>query len=219
MADEGQGAQTPAWFEQGGNAGQDGASGEGEGPALEVDDEGTGEEMHEVAPSELQPSAAELKTKDEKPQRRDFKIPAAEITRRAPAWAKVPKGMRFPKGIQVVFMRIRAGLTMYPSKGDRQVILWPLTDGDEKLAIGRSMSNAARAGVEMAKQMIRGIDGEPVNWTGDPNAPGADVDRFWHEIGPKGRNLLQRVFTQLHAMNEDELVDFFEHCISVVSTG
>lgn len=218
MGDAQQVQGTPAWFQEEGKAGQDEATDEQGGELLETEDEG--EEMQEVSPDQLQPAAQELKTKDEKPAKRtEFKLPASEGNRRAPAWAKVPKGMKFPKGIEVVFMRIRADLTMYPSKGDRQVILWPLTDGDEKLAIGRSMANAARAGQEMAKQMIRAVDGVPVNWTGDPSAPGADPDRFWHEIGPKGRNLLQRIFTQLHAMNEDELVDFFEQCIAVVSTG
>lgn len=207
-----------SWFDKEAAKGQDGAS-EEQGDELPVEDE-QGQEMPEVSPKELDDSNVELKTakKEEEPKKQGFKIPAAE-GRRAPKWAKVPKDMKFPRGIQVLFIRIRSDLTMYPSKGDRQVILWALTDGDEKLAIGRSMANAARASVELAKQMVRAIDGERVNWTGDPSAPGTDIDSFWHQIGPKGRNLLQRLFNQLHAMNEDELVDFFENCIGVVSTG
>lgn len=217
MSETGEGAKNPTWFDGDGKAGQGEASGEeGAELALEGDE---GEVLDEVSPVELQPPAEELKTKDEKPKRREFKIPSAEGSRRAPAWANVPKEMKFPRGIQVLFIRIRADLTMYPGKGDRQVIIWPLTDGDEKLAIGRSMANAARAGTEMAKQMIRAADGMRINWTGDPSSPGTDIDSLWHEIGPKGRNLMQRLFAQLHAMNEDELVDFLEHCISVVSTG
>jgi hypothetical protein len=205
------------WFEEDAKEGQQ--EGTDQGSELEVEDDG-GEVMQEVSPDELQPNDKDLKTKEEPaPKRTEFKIPNAEGQRRAPKWAKVPKDMKFPRGIQVLFIRIRADLTMYPSKGDRQVILWALTDGDEKLAIGRSMANAARAGTEMAKQMVRAVDGERLNWTGDPSAPGIDVDRVWHEIGPKGRNLMQRLFTQLHAMNEVELVDFFENCIGVVSTG
>lgn len=206
-----------SWFDKGAATGQDGAS-EEQGEELPVEDDEQGEVMQEVSPKEIDEANAELKTEKEEPKKQGFKIPAAQ-GRRAPPWAKIPKDMKFPRGIQVLFIRIRAELTMYPSKGDRQVILWALTDADEKLAIGRSMANAARAGVEMAKQMIRAIDGERINWTGNPNEPGADIDTFWHQIGPKGRNLLQRLFNQLHAMNEDELVDFFENCIGVVSTG
>ena len=208
-----------SWFDKEATMGQDGAS-EEHGAELLVEDDEQGQEMQEVSPKELDETNSELKTekKEEEPKKQGLSIPKVS-SRRPPTWAKIPKDMKFPRGIQVLFIRIRADLTMYPGRGDRQVILWALTDGDEKLAVGRSMANAARASQELAKQMIRAIDGERINWTGDPSQPGADVDQFWHQIGPKGRNLLQRLFNQLHAMNEDELVDFFENCIGVVSTG
>lgn len=216
MSDATQVPGTPAWFEGSGKAGQEEGTGEQLGEELAVEDEG--EALEEVPPAELQPPAEELKTKGEQPKKPAHKLPKA-ATRHAPTWAKVPKGMRFPKGIDVLFVRIRGELTMYPGKGDRQVILWPMTDGDQKIALGRAMGDRNRAAVEMTKQIVRAIDGQPVNWTGDPSAPGIDVDRFWHEIGPKGRNLLDRLFVQLNMMNEDELVDFFEHCIAAARTG
>jgi hypothetical protein len=177
-----------------------------------------GEELQEASPADVQPPEAELKTQEEK-AKRELRIPAAaKGNRRAPPWAKVPKDIRFPKGIEVLFVKIEGRVTMYPAKGDRQVILWALTDGDERLAYGRS-TNPMRAAGELTKQMVRAIDGERVNWTGDPSAPGADIDAFWHEIGPKGRDLLQRLHIQLNTMNRDDLVHFFEHCISSVSTA
>ncbi len=204
-----------SWFEEAPKAGQDDGD---EGQPLLVEEE-QGEELQEVDPKELEPKG-ELKTKEEKVPRVALRIPSAgESKRRAPKGFKIPKDMVFPRGIDVLFITLPASITAYSGKGDRQVVLWPLTDADEKLAISRSMANAARAGTELAKQMIRAIDGERINWTGDPSQPGADIDRAWHEFGPKGRNLLQRLFNQMHAMTEDELVHFFEHCIAVVNMG
>lgn len=209
--------QTPRWFGEQGTAGQEEASGAEEGAELPVEDEG--EVLEEVEPSELQPPEAELKGKDDKPKKLTLTIPKSDGQRRSPKWAKLPQGMRFPKGIDVLFVLIKAEWTMYPGKGDRQCILWAMTDGDQKMAIGRSMGDRNRLGIEMTKQMIRSADGQTINWTGDPSATGIDVDRFWHEIGPKGRNLLDRVTTQLCVMNETEYADFFEHCIAAVRTG
>jgi len=209
------------WFDGDGNAGQEeGTQEQGEELAVEDDDESQGEVMNEVPIEELQPPAAELKTKEDPkklaPQRT---IPKSDGVRRAPVWAKIPKGMKFPKGIDVLILRIRADLTMYPGKGERQVIIWQLTDGDQKLALSRSMGDTNRYAIEMTKQMIRAADGQQINWTGDPKSPGIDIERFWHEIGQKGRNLLHRVTNMMCVMNEEEHADFFEHCIAAVRTG
>lgn len=207
-------AGTPAWFDGGAKAGQEEPLVE-EGAELAVEGE---EELDEVSPAELQPPAAELKAKDE-PIKKAMKIPQAEKgNRRAPSWAKVPKDLKFPKGIDVIFAKIPASFTMYPSLGERQVILWPLTDGDERLAYGRATS-PLRAPAELTKQMVRAIDGERINWTGNPSAPGADIDRFWHEVGPRGRDLLQRLHIQMNTVTRDEGAHFFEHCVAAVNTG
>lgn len=203
-----------SWFDKAATTGQEEAS---EGEPLQVEEEG--EEMREVDPVELAPNES-LKTKEEKPVRSVLRIPKAEgAKRRAPVGFKIPKDLVFPRGIDVLFITLPAAITAYSNKGDRQLVLWPLTDADEKLAIGRSMSSTSRAASELAKQMIRAIDGERINWTGDPSQPGADLDRAWHEFGPKGRNMLQRIFNQTHAMTEEELVNFFEKCIVVVNMG
>jgi len=214
MADAQQVQGHPAWFEEDGKEGQQKGL-EEEGQELPTEDDGP--VLDEVPVEELQPTQAELKTKEEQAKKATQTIPTA--TRRAPSWAKIPKDMKFPKGIDVIFARIRASTTMYPGKGDRQVIIWPMTDADQKLAIGRAMGDRNRANIEITKQMIRSIDGQRINWTGDPSQPGADVDQFWHDIGPKGRNLLDRIWTQLHTMSADELFDFFENCIAAVRTG
>lgn len=219
MAETQQGAGNPAWFEDGGKAGQEEASDE-QGEELAVEEDA---EVQEVSPAELQPTDAELKAQ-ELTAKKAMTVPRAEKgSRRAPPGFKIPKGtserpFRFPKGIDVLFVTIPGSCTMYPHKGDRQVIIWSLTDGDEKLAYGRSTSTT-RAPSELAKQMVRAIDGEVTNWTGDPGQPGADIDRFWHEIGPKGRDLLHRLNVQINGMNREELTHFFEHCIAVRNMG
>jgi hypothetical protein len=206
------------WFDKDGNAGQEEGT-EEQGAELPVDDDEQGAVMDEVPIEELHPPAAELKTEEPKKITTRQMVPKSDGTRRAPVWAKIPKGMKFPKGIDVLILRLRPEWTMYPGKGERQVILWQLTDGDQKLAISRAMGDSNRLGIEMTKQMIRAADGMQINWTGDPSAPGIDIDRFWHEIGQKGRSLLHRITNQMCIMSEDEHADFFEHCIAAVRTG
>jgi hypothetical protein len=134
-----------------------------------------------------------------------------------PDWALVPSQLRIPKGKQVLFLRFRAEMTDAPLKGERQCIVWSLTDGEEKLANDRCAGNSSRAPAEFSKQMIRAVDGVPTDW-GRSKGPGA-VDEFWREIGPKGRNMLMRIYTQLHLASDNEVRDFFEHCVAVRTAG
>jgi hypothetical protein len=136
---------------------------------------------------------------------------------RLPGWAKWPEGLRAPRGVAVVALHFRGPLTATPSKGDRQCLIWVLTEGDEKMAFGRAMGDSNRASSELVKQMIRAIDGVPVDWSGMPGT--GNPDAFWREIGPKYRNVLQRIFSMTHVVNQEELRDFFENCIAVVNAG
>jgi hypothetical protein len=130
-----------------------------------------------------------------------------------PEWAVVPGALKVPKGRQVVFLRFPSAMTDSPLKGERQCICWSLSDGEEKMANDRTGGSSARAPAEFTKQMIRAVDGIVVDW-GKPKGPGS-VDEFYREIGPKCRNLLMRVYTQLHLASEDETRDFFESCVAV----
>lgn len=134
-----------------------------------------------------------------------------------PEWALVPKDLRVPKGRQVFFVRLRASMTDAPEKGERQCIIWSLSDGDEKLATDRCEGKAGRASSEYTKQMVRAVDGVVVSWM-KPRGPGS-IDEFWREIGTKGRNLLMRMYTKLHLADDDEVRDFFENCIAVRTSG
>ena len=143
-------------------------------------------------------------------------IPAARAGG-APPWAKLPTGMRFPRGRQVAFIRLLAEWTDSPQKGERQCIIWGLTDIDEKLAFGRAMGDPNRAHAELTKQMVRSIDGVVVDWSGNPG-PG-NIDVWWREIGGKCRQLLSRIYTQMNVLGEEERKHFFESCIELRTTG
>jgi len=134
-----------------------------------------------------------------------------------PEWANVPQELRLPRGRQVIYVRFRGTLTDTPWKGERQVILWPISIGDKRLASQRSQGDSNRFADEIAKQMIRAIDGHMVDWTGNPG-PG-NVDVFWEEVGERGRTMLQRMFVQLHVPSREEMRDFFENCIAVRVAG
>lgn len=127
-----------------------------------------------------------------------------------PEWVRVPKGMKFPKGKQPLFIRFRAELT--DSGKERQCILWSLNDGDEKQAYNRSMGDAVRSIPELAKQQIRAVDGHRVDWTGTPAAPG-NIERFWNDIGGKYRSALVSLYHQLHVLSLEERADFFGSCV------
>lgn len=160
--------------------------------------------------------AAEEAEPDEKPAAKYAKLPEA-TSDALPAWVKVPKGFRFPKGRKAVFVFFHDYLTDTPLHGNRQAILWPLDPEDEKQSFNRAMGDANRAPGELAKQMIRAVDGFAADWTGTPSQ--GSVDRFWREIGGKYRDLLVRVYAQLHVLTPEETADFFEHCIAVRSSG
>lgn len=130
-----------------------------------------------------------------------------------PEWALIPSNMRVPKGRQVVFLRFPPALTGNPQRGERQCIVWTLNDGEEKLANDRTGGSSARAAAEFTKQMIRAVDGVVVDWS-KPKGPGS-IDEFWREVGPKGRNMLMRIYTQLHLASDEETRDFFESCVAV----
>lgn len=151
-------------------------------------------------------------------QRLDHPVPGA--TRKVPAFfppKMIPKGIRFPMGIEALFIRIRAEWTSARHKGDRFLIMWGTTEADEKLAAGRCMGDNNRIQSELAKQTIRAVDGHVADWSG-LQTPGS-TDQLWREIGPKGRNLLTRLMVKTNVLMESELTDFFENCIAAVPTG
>jgi hypothetical protein len=135
-----------------------------------------------------------------------------------PPWFVAPAGFNLPVGKEVAFMRFRASWTDKPDLGDRQCVLWPLTVGDEKLALDRTMGKSSRALGELAQQSIRVIDGKRADWAGlwaknpDTYTP---VLRFWDEIGAKCRQMIVNWYHKSHALDSKELAEFFLQCFVV----
>ena len=134
-----------------------------------------------------------------------------------PAWVKIPEGFKPPKGRQIVAMRFRASWTDTPRKGDRQCIVWSLSEGDEKNAVKRTRGESALAMNELSKQMIRVVDGHVVDWSG--SEPDADINTFWNEIGARCRQLIKNTYGKMHTLEPSEIVDFFYNCQAVRSVG
>ena len=127
-----------------------------------------------------------------------------------PPWVQVPPGLTFPVGKTIGFLRFRAVNTDRPEKGDRQIIIWGLTDAEEKLALKATRGESARTVTEMAKRTIRAIDGVRADWSGK-QGPG-NVDRFWDEVGPKYRPLVINAYMKTHVLSREETADFFLEC-------
>lgn len=140
-------------------------------------------------------------------------FPEATSETGAPDWCPLPKGLRFPRGIPIMFLRIRAALTETPWKGDRAIVMWQLSLGDKRIAIGRCNGDVHRLTDELLKVTIHAVDGRLVDNSGTPDS--MNVDLVWSEIGEKGRSILQRAFTQLNVVSPQEVTDFFENCVAV----
>lgn len=130
-----------------------------------------------------------------------------------PDWVSIPDGMKLPEGRQVAFMLFRGEWTDEPKRGDRQCILWNLTEADEKIAIKRTRGEPLRTIEEMAKQMIRSVDGVKADWTGKLG-PG-NVSAFWSQIGSRCRTLIKNHYLKTHSLNAEQQADFFSNCLVV----
>lgn len=147
-------------------------------------------------------------------------VPAEEGV---PEWALVPANFSFPPGWLVWFIRFPASMTNRPKGPERQCILWNLSEADEKRASKLARGDGIRVIDEMAKAMIRSIDGKKVSWKPvDPRAPAdetGNVSQFWTEIGGKCRHQLKSLYLKTHAMDGAENARFFESCITPRTVG
>ena len=155
-----------------------------------------------------------------------------------PPWVVVPQALRFPRNRQVSFLRIPSDWTTDHSKGlvypgedpkagryagkrHRQCILWSLSIADEKLARNAARGEPLAVYSEMAKRMVRAIDGHFVSWeTGDVQRDGdlGHVPTFWEDIGPAARSLLVNHYHSTHALSKDQINHFFLGCVVTLSS-
>lgn len=152
----------------------------------------------------------------------DEPVPAGADPGALPPWAQaaVPAPtaeMAIPPNRTVSVMRLRAELTDSPSKGDRLVLLWNLSVGDEKLANKRAGDSQFDATMEQAKQMVRAIDGQWVDFSGKLGP--RNVDQFWDEIGKRCRNLIINHYVRVHSLTKAEQLDFLANCVVTRTSG
>lgn len=143
-------------------------------------------------------------------------VPAAEedVTDKAPDWGIVPPNLKLPpSGVVMAFLRIPSKLTMNPSKGDRQCIVWPLDEVEETRAHKRARGERPLAVQELAKGCVRAVDGAAVEW----GMGAANLMTFWKEIGPKGRALVINYYMKQHVVDEEEALDFFSNHFAAVT--
>lgn len=152
------------------------------------------------------------------------RVDALQTLGTVPAWARVPTGMRFPRGRLVAFIRFPAAWTDKPLYGHttpdlpglwRECILWNPSPGDEQIAAERcvTMQTENRYMAELIKQMIRSVDGLPIDQTGRPTAQ--NVDLFWTQIGVKGRGLLIKHWSQMTSVTREQRMFFFGQCVGL----
>jgi len=130
-----------------------------------------------------------------------------------PDWVELPpaeSGFRIPKGRRIQAIRIRAAWTDAPDKGDRVAVMWSLSVAEEKLAWQRSKGSTQQLYAEMAMQTIHAVDGHKVDWSGKVG-PG-NIQRFWEEIGYRGRQRIIEVFHRTHSLSPEETADFLLNC-------
>jgi hypothetical protein len=132
-----------------------------------------------------------------------------------PPWGMpIPRDMPVPKGKVPVYIRFLKEWTDRPDLQDRQCVIWTLSVSDEKLANKRASGvGESNALAELAKQMIKVVDGNPVDWS--KRNKDADIDVFWEQIGPKCRSILVTMYLRLHSLSEVERCHFFEFCVGV----
>jgi hypothetical protein len=123
----------------------------------------------------------------------------------------VPGGLNIPPYASVGYCRFKPGLTGRPDLGERTCITWGLTVADERLARQAARGDSSRTYEEMAKRMVRVVDGVKADWTGGNNKPGS-VNRFWEQVWPKARTFLINQYIQTHTPTVEETADFFLDC-------
>lgn len=129
-----------------------------------------------------------------------------------PDWMIVPPGIVWP-GRPVYPVRLRAKWTDTPEKGDRQAILWAMSDADEQLAGERAQGESARIAIENCKISIRAFDGKVFRQDGSMEG---EFLQWWNEIGQKCRNLFYGLFLQVNRLSDEERDDFFADCVARV---
>jgi hypothetical protein len=146
----------------------------------------------------------------------DAELPVEGDPDDLPDWAQeaIPGKIKIPKGRQVAVFRFRKEWTDDKTR-DRTCVLWNLSVGDEKLANQRGGDISGNVVMELSKQMIRAVDGNPIDFSG--KNPSGNLDFWWNAIGRKCRTLIISHYIRSHSLSTAEKMDFLANCVAVRS--
>lgn len=137
--------------------------------------------------------------------------PSSEDANALPDWALhcMPPDLVVPPERRMAVMRFKPAWTDMPSKGERSVVVWGLTIAEERLAIKASRGDGSSVTDELAKRMVRAIDGKVVGWgtTGTQ-----ETSRLWRELGVKCVDMIRRHYVIEHSLKAEQKLDFLANC-------
>lgn len=159
-----------------------------------------------------------------------------------PGWALWPAGLAVPRGRVAYFVRFASNWTDAPGMGVEQAltpeddvawklagvtppqrwrlaIFWSLSIGDQKIALGRANGDGNRFNTELAKQMVRSIDGVIVNRDGTGSAASGNLDLWWEQLGERCRAELTRMCVRVSTLTMQERALFLGRCVAARTAG
>lgn len=140
--------------------------------------------------------------------------PAQDVSA-LPSWVVIPDGLRMPPpGRRLVAIKFEPDITERQDLGDRWCLCWSLSLQEERAATTRMRGDPTRFTYEMSKQMLRVIDGRPVDWSGAIDGKyGVNPDLFMDQIGFIGREMIAMTFQRLHNLTPERRLDFHARCM------
>lgn len=132
-----------------------------------------------------------------------------------PEWAAeaLPVDMKIPPDTQVTFIRFKGEWTRRKSKGDRILVLWPITVKEEKIAYKRARGDSSEVVDQLTMMSIRCIDGVKVT----PERHAMDCGQLWMDLGIACVQMLRNWYARTHSLPMEQKMDFFGNCIAVRS--
>lgn len=132
-----------------------------------------------------------------------------------PEWADgaLDPDLKIPPDTQVTFIRFKAEWTRRKSKGDRIIVVWPITVKEEKIAYKRSRGDSSEVVDQLTMMAIRCIDGQKVT----PERHAMDCGQLWMDLGVACVQMLRNWYARTHSLPMEQKMDFFGNCIVVRS--
>lgn len=141
-----------------------------------------------------------------------------------PSWAggAIPKDFPLTKHTLVFLVKVKPAWLRVPrpdgTPAEPVLLLTELNLSDEDAARERARGRQHRLAGERAKQMIRAIDGQLPDRSGNPG-PYA-LAEFWEfGLNAKGRDVLESFWYRTHAASAEDMADFLTSSLVIGKRG